>query len=55
MSKLFCPHCGNTTLVKSPITVDAQGNVTYHSIKATAVTTRGSKVSIYTCHAIFTL
>lgn len=43
-SKSFCPHCGNSTLAKSSVTVDSQGNIRYNSIAPKALSTRGSRV-----------
>ena len=43
MSKLFCPHCGNTTLLKLPVTINADGTIKYHPNYKAKITTRGSK------------
>eukprot|EP01120_Amphizonella_sp_Union-15-10_P011608 TRINITY_DN496_c0_g1_i1.p1 TRINITY_DN496_c0_g1~~TRINITY_DN496_c0_g1_i1.p1 ORF type:complete len:164 (+),score=25.49 TRINITY_DN496_c0_g1_i1:262-753(+) len=44
MVQLFCPECGNATLVKVRFTVDENGKVTYHQVGK--ITTRGSKYPI---------
>jgi len=45
MEKKFCPSCGNTTLLRTSVSTDANGNVRYHLKKDMQWRVRGTKVS----------
>ncbi|KAJ1340762.1 hypothetical protein BSLG_004856 [Batrachochytrium salamandrivorans] len=46
MSKQFCPSCGNSTLIRTSVGVDANGQVTYYLKKDFQYNLRGTKYSI---------
>ncbi|KAJ3278273.1 Nin1 binding protein [Borealophlyctis nickersoniae] len=46
MEKKFCPHCGNNTLMRTSVGVDADGNVIYYLKKNFQYNNRGTKYSI---------
>uniref|UniRef100_A0A7S1C2X8 Nin one binding (NOB1) Zn-ribbon-like domain-containing protein n=1 Tax=Bicosoecida sp. CB-2014 TaxID=1486930 RepID=A0A7S1C2X8_9STRA len=46
MSKMFCPMCGNATLARLGVTLDAKGNPHYHYKRNRVVRTTGSKHSL---------
>ncbi|KAI8924226.1 Nin one binding Zn-ribbon like-domain-containing protein [Entophlyctis helioformis] len=46
MSKRFCPSCGNSTLMRTSVGVDADGNVTYYLKRNFQYNLRGTKYSI---------
>ncbi|XP_039278617.1 RNA-binding protein NOB1 [Nilaparvata lugens] len=48
MTKLFCPHCGNRTLKKVAVSVDAEGKQTIHINMRKPLTARGKKFSLPT-------
>ncbi|KAI9103084.1 Nin one binding Zn-ribbon like-domain-containing protein [Phlyctochytrium arcticum] len=48
MDKKFCPSCGNNTLIRTSVGVDAEGNTTYFLKKNFQYITRGSKFPIPT-------
>ena len=48
MEKLFCPGCGNSTLLRTSVGVDSKGNVTYYLKKNFQYNNRGTQYSIPT-------
>jgi Nin one binding (NOB1) Zn-ribbon like len=46
MSKEFCPHCGNHTLIRQSVRVSTKGKVSYHGGSKAVFNKRGSKYSI---------
>ncbi|KAJ3151664.1 Nin1 binding protein [Irineochytrium annulatum] len=48
MTKKFCPRCGNNTLLRTSITVDAEGNVTCYLKKNFQYRNRGTVFAIPT-------
>ena len=46
MEKKFCPSCGNATLFRLPLTVDADGKVTYYYARNFKPNLRGTVYSI---------
>lgn len=46
MSKVFCPQCGNNTLIKISIQVDEKGNITHIQNTRRQLNLRGTKVCL---------
>lgn len=44
MSKVFCPQCGNNTLMKISVQVDEKGNITHIQNTRRQLNLRGTKV-----------
>ncbi len=54
VTKMFCPNCGHTTLLKTSISVDSMGNIIQYYNPNRKISTRGTRVNSIIIFVCFT-